>query len=423
MIRFRMRSDREGVAIALVAVFIIALLAVLSLGIELGMAYVGKTDAQRVADAAALAGASAFLDFTSPYGAAETEAETRAKEYVGRNVVRARSLDPETESVVHVLPDSQKVRVWVTKGGLPTWTAKLLGFDEITVRAMATAEAIRAGSATCVKPFALPDRWEEFADDIDADQTMDFDEYSPCHGSACNGNEIWTYDPELGDQYRPIVEDQSNLATATSWGSTWQDPNRDVGARMLISPQYAMDAGTPGWYQYWQMPDADGGTQSGARALTDAIKACVSLGEIGIGDDVSSDPELDSEAQGQTGNIGKPVYDAVREVLDSEPRPMAWDDALNKPYYTDVEGGDYDVFGSPRIWTVLLVNPGDIQQGSSHTMEIMDMVTLWLEDPIDVYGQGQPDHHLPITGRMVHWGSGAVGPKKGNLQKVLRLVE
>jgi hypothetical protein len=417
------RSDREGQTLAVVAVSMVALLAIMSLGIDLGMAYTARAEAQRVADATALAGASAFLDHIDPLDAVD-DARARAEEYAELNFVRNRRVvADEPEVIIWVIPDSQKVRARVQRTGLPVWFARFLGQTEMRVSAIAAAHAVTAGSHPCVKPFAIPDRWEENSgDDFNANLIMDFDTNIPCSGAVqCSENEVWTFDE--GDVYRPSSEYDAN--TATSWGSQWLDPtDRDAGARLLISPQYALQAGDPGWYQYWQLPES-GSTCStkGMNCLRENIQSCINLEDLGIGDTVSPDGDLEESeemAAPTPGNRSKPVYDAIREILDQDP-DIYWDTDTNAPAYPEGDFGS--VWDSPRVITVLLVHPADIRSGASHDMRIVDFATLFLEDPVEVYGTAGNDFHKPITGRLLQYGSGQIGPGASVLQKVLRLIE
>ncbi|PYO65688.1 MAG: pilus assembly protein TadE, partial [Gemmatimonadetes bacterium] len=75
----RMVESETGSVIVIVALTLLVLLCFLALGIDLGMLYTARTDAQRAADAAALAGASAFVD--NPRAAAVAPATARATEY------------------------------------------------------------------------------------------------------------------------------------------------------------------------------------------------------------------------------------------------------------------------------------------------------------------------------------------------------
>ena len=62
MLRRRLGNER-GATLVFLAVSLGALFGFMALAIDLGMMYVAHEDAQRAADAGALAGASAFLDY------------------------------------------------------------------------------------------------------------------------------------------------------------------------------------------------------------------------------------------------------------------------------------------------------------------------------------------------------------------------
>ncbi|MGD2047794.1 MAG: pilus assembly protein TadG-related protein, partial [Gemmatimonadota bacterium] len=57
------RADERGSVTVIVVAAMAALLAMLALGIDLGGLFNARSEAQRAADAAALAGASAFLEY------------------------------------------------------------------------------------------------------------------------------------------------------------------------------------------------------------------------------------------------------------------------------------------------------------------------------------------------------------------------
>ncbi len=420
-IRRRIRSDREGAVLVLVALGMVVFLGFAALTVDLGMAYAAKAEAQRYADALSLAGASAYLDYSDPLDPLlGPEAISRVREYQALNAVRGRIL-ADDDVLIEVLNAQQRVRVTVTRDELPTFFAGILGINEMTVGAVAAAEASAAASSRCVKPFAIPDRWEEGStdpvQDYNGDQLMDFNIEIPCNGSGCSPNEIWTFEEGV-DQYRPLNEMGTtpawpDPAVATSWGSTWADgENRDNGARILITPQSAQGTGTPGWYQYWKMPGS-----SGASDLTDAIAGCIDLQTLGVGSVVEADP--------QTGSIGNPVYEAIKQLWDPEQGgdgDIEWDEANGIPHYP--EEPHRSIWDSPRVFQVLLVHPGDISSGSSHTMRVADIATLFLENPTDIYGdQGNQNFKLPISGRLIKYGAGTPGPGAGTLQKLLRLVE
>src|SRR6266478_4049525 len=94
-VTFHRRPRERGQTIVLVAVSMVSLLAMAALAIDLTTLYVAHGEIQRAADAAALAGAKAFVDSgvtTSPSnGALQTLAQTLAVDFasgaVGHNNV------------------------------------------------------------------------------------------------------------------------------------------------------------------------------------------------------------------------------------------------------------------------------------------------------------------------------------------------
>ncbi len=136
----------------------------LALAIDLGMLYKTRAEAQRAADAAALSGASVFLELAILEVDKVDSAEARAHQLAEANYMTGGLIVP-SEVTVQVLPDSEKVRVWVRRAAVPTWFARIFGITSVPVGAMAAAEATEAGTTNCVKPFLIPDFWEEATQD------------------------------------------------------------------------------------------------------------------------------------------------------------------------------------------------------------------------------------------------------------------
>ena len=237
-------SGRRGVALPLVAVALMALLAMCALAIDLGMAFTARSEAQRVADAAALAGGSAYLDFT--LANVTQPATDRAFEYALRNTVRNVAVD-SSEVTVQVIPDSMKIRVWVARQALPTWFARILGVDAVDVGAMAAAQAFQAGEARCLKPFALPDLWHDVVDDDDPQNRM----WDP--------GEEWQFEPLDGDYYLPYGG-QDETAYDTGYGSLWRGADRDYGRQILIKVSDPQDEHqpAPSIFLPWRIPTYTG---------------------------------------------------------------------------------------------------------------------------------------------------------------------
>ena len=90
-IRLTMIRNRRGAALALVAVSLVVILGMGALAVDMGMLIKQHNDAQRAADAAALAGASAFQD-AKPFDAI-TPATELALQYMAKNYVGGTYID------------------------------------------------------------------------------------------------------------------------------------------------------------------------------------------------------------------------------------------------------------------------------------------------------------------------------------------
>jgi Flp pilus assembly protein TadG len=185
-------NGERGAALVFVALFMLFLMGVLALAIDLGMLYVGRSEAQRAADAAALAGAYVFQQngctTTNSAGAVDCSKDTTAlanakgqAESVGNtNYVLGHAVDisdggsstppvcatgascPETSGgdVEIAFPDSTsepEVTVHVWLANVPTIFAKLFGSQSASVATVATAEAYQGPQTVRFpKPFGVP---------------------------------------------------------------------------------------------------------------------------------------------------------------------------------------------------------------------------------------------------------------------------
>ncbi len=156
---------REGQTLPIMVVFLVVLLSLGALAMDLGMIVAARTEAQRAADAIALAAASAFIG--SPSSASAEAAKARAKENAAKSLVLSVALDTATvaesrdawqspEVRVEILRDSMKVRALVRRRGVGVWIDRIFGEDATSVAGMAAAEAAVPGASTCMVPFAIP---------------------------------------------------------------------------------------------------------------------------------------------------------------------------------------------------------------------------------------------------------------------------
>lgn len=377
------QTRRSGQVLAIVAVSMVALLALLSLGIDLGMAYTARSEAQRVADAAALAGASVFMEA----GPTIAGADARAREYAARNVVRNLPVDPVEDVMVAVLMDEQKVRVRIERRGLPSWFARLIGHDQLTVSADAAAAVIDAGAAKCLKPWAVVDLFFEGTDRPLDPETLYDPEHDPPH------------------RYAPFTNDETD---PTGWG-TKED---DYGADMVIKAQDPNDPNVPqpGVFLPLRLPDDEtqeecasgggGGGDAGAAIYRQNICSC-NKNPVSIGDALPV----------QTGNMVGPTNQGVQDLLDQDPTAY-WDESTDRvvsPYGEN----------SPRIVHMLLIGPDQIVSSGMQEVTVTNISKFFIAG----FDGSGPNKRVvgnffgPVTGN----DSGS--STTTSLVKILRLVE
>jgi Flp pilus assembly protein TadG len=165
----RLRHDESGMSYVFVGFSMMAFIAASMLAIDVGMLMTARSQAQNSADAGALAGATALVydnwDDRSPTGPAVTNAVNGAlANQVMRTNVSVGPADVEFPTDPAGEPNRVKVTVYrnSARGNpLSTMIAKYFGMPTADIAATATAEASDANAMTCVKPFTIPDKWNE----------------------------------------------------------------------------------------------------------------------------------------------------------------------------------------------------------------------------------------------------------------------
>src|ERR1017187_4296728 len=148
--------DEGGQTIALMAVAMVSVLAMAALAIDLTTLYVAHGEIQRAADAAALAGAKAFVDSgvttTPSNGALQTLAQNMAVDYstgvAGQNNVAgapAQFINGTPQVNLNIgnpsAAGNPNVTVTLQRTGLPLFFARIWGSSIASVSATAIAEA------------------------------------------------------------------------------------------------------------------------------------------------------------------------------------------------------------------------------------------------------------------------------------------
>jgi Flp pilus assembly protein TadG len=167
---FAGRRRERGQTIILVAISLVSLLAMAALAIDVVTLYVARSEIQRAADAAALAGAKAMADSgitTLPSGDPNcSNAQTLAKTMAGAaiNAVLPNNLVAGTAPSLNGSPsfsnfpaacpiNDPEVTVSLQRTGLPTFFAHIWGRTAATVAASATAEAYNPANTSSFTPI------------------------------------------------------------------------------------------------------------------------------------------------------------------------------------------------------------------------------------------------------------------------------
>jgi putative Flp pilus-assembly TadE/G-like protein len=392
-------SDRKerGATLVLVAVCLVGITGVGAVAIDLGMLLKARNEAQRAAEAGALAGASAFREYAASDPQAIDSAAARARRFAEANTILDRPVAPAEVQPPQIISDSQKVRVTVQRPQVGTWFARILGVNAVPIGARAAAMATYAGTGKCVKPFAVPDTWNE------RDATQD------PNGNHLQdeGEDDWSYDPAV-DDYQQGNPDSPN-GGQTGYGSELRNDNgdyvNDSGRELVLTlpvPPAAGNGGPPvapytGPLQF--QPFSPGGSTDPAD-YREAIEGC-DPSQVSLGEPYPLMPPSD------------PLSDATKEGIDSlfSTDPDArWDS--EKETITDSRYADWR--NSPRTIKVGLFNPEQIGLGS---IEFNNFGLMFVE------GFDRTTNQL--SGRLFYFAPGTGDPEAGTgtLVKHVRLVE
>lgn len=170
------KKNERGQTIILVAIAMLSLLAMAALAIDVVTLYVARSEAQRTATAAALAGAKIFA--TSGYTsvavggvapswsgeactAAVAQAQAQVQATPALNLVAGQAPTVTVTCDDVATPLNPHVSVVVNRSGLPTFFARIWGRSSNSISATATAEAYNpsgqnAPISVSVKPWLLP---------------------------------------------------------------------------------------------------------------------------------------------------------------------------------------------------------------------------------------------------------------------------
>jgi Flp pilus assembly protein TadG len=358
----RLGGSERGASLVLVGVSLLALLSILTLAVDLGMLYVARSEAQRAADSAALAGAYVFMTSgcTSASsgcvagGPQEAVARQRAEVVGGGNYILGQQAAIKDDDVTFSYPSSTEPQITVVvqrtvqrENAVPTIFAKMFGVFGVNVSADATAEAFSPGNEAngCVLPFLVGNC------DTNPDDPLGVN-------SQCPAPAKYFYDPSTGATDTSVLGKQIELHFGTS----------------------ASGAAAPSqWYMI-----AFSGSQSGSQ-LQNNIVQCAPT-PVACGDTL----------QTYNGKSVGPITHGVNNLINATPENChsldCGQDTINI-LDTNSYGVDYTISGGSN-------NPNPSLQGATFPGPSSSLVTAPIYDghQLQPGSNGQPDDASASSG-------------------------
>ncbi|MCA1563785.1 MAG: Tad domain-containing protein [Acidobacteria bacterium] len=360
-------------------------LAATMLAIDVGMLMTARSQAQNSADAGALAGAVALVfddyDDRTPSGPAVQSALNAAT----GNQVMAKAVSvtaPDVEFPPSPTGGDNWVRVTVRRTaerGNPValQMAPIFKIATADISAVATAEASPANAATCVKPWAISDKWREIQTP-EWDETDTFDVYGKNGKTKLSNPDIYV--------------DADDAANYTGFRASPSGP--DYGRQMLLKAGNPQQAINPSHFYPIALP---GGT--GASWYEQNIPGCWP-GIMEMGDTGPVEP----------GNMTGPTTSGTRALIDKDPTAK-WDPSTRRVI------SSYNP--SPRVVVLPVFDPAEYEesrQRGRQEITVANMVGFFIED---LRGNDVLGRMVPMTGLI----SGGTPVPGGAYLMTIRLVQ
>lgn len=299
-------GSEQGAVLVHVAVALLALTAISAFAFDFGVFWLSRREAQNAADAGAMAGAIALAYDDATDLSATGPAKQSALTMATSNLVwgEAPAVDPNIDITFPTCPDgtSSCVRVDVHRtvergNALPMFFGHLVGLTSQNIRATATAESMIANATRCLKPWIIPDKWEEHYPTNPGTWDPETSTYQTTNGSGTNVQPL--PNPDL---YRPPTD------ASTTGFRALGSPN-DIGIELVLkagppSSQVQSGAIGPGWVYPVRLNEEE----PGGAVYRDNIQHC-SGDLIQIGDLLRN----------ETGIMVGPTFQGVDPLIAADP--------------------------------------------------------------------------------------------------------
>lgn len=319
-------GNNRGSVMIMVAVALLAMFSFAIVTIDGAVLMTTKNQLQAAADAAALAGASGLI------AGSKDEATNRAIQFASYNKAVQETRTPVIITAADVsFPEDDMVRVVThrteaTGDALRTYFMRVvtLGHNNLSdVSAVAAAVIYDVCASDCVKPWAIPDRW----DDANANGRMD-----------------------TGEAYDPVA-------------TGYQAPG-DIGQSIILKVGNPQQAIAPGQFFPIDLPPLDCACGEDPETGGDQYRwniANCSPYTVAPGDRLQLEP----------GNMVGPTRQGMQELIDADPT-ATWDDVNNT-----IAGSKFGL--SPRIVLVPFFDPTSPPESGRNWVRVTKIGAFFLE--------------------------------------------
>ena len=336
----RFRRDERGVALLYVTTGFLAFFVATALAVDVGMLMTARSQAQNAADGGALAGAIALALDDYDDRTANGPAVRAAVDVAHENIVIGEDVSVEPGDVTFpVAPNGQfnRVRVLVYRNEaranpLRTFITAVFGTDTANIAAGATAHAAPANAMTCVRPFTIPDKWDENQDPAWTMGSV-FRRYTNKGTLVPNADKYYLPGDPSYEGYDPVDDKGTTLVLRAGGGNNIQ----------------------PTFYYSWKMADDIGGD-----FYRENIAECN-----------QAVFEYESVMTQEPGNMVGPTVQGIQDLILQDPNAY-WED---KPGCNCVKTTKAR---SPRIFPIPLYDPNLYDQGKVNGRNATLIMRNWI---------------------------------------------
>ena len=385
------RSERGNILVMMALAFaVLAGFGILT--IDIGRILVTRTQLQNSADAGALAGAALFCTGTPP---TDGDVQNEVRLVGGANQAletNAEDVDiPNSQITIDRTAGANDVTVQTTSNtkqyllglfnifaGTPTGGNVPAAQTEAGVSATATARCGATCSVSCVKPWSIPDRWDDITgipgymgEKIGKKKNVDW--RNNLHWNAegftdTDESGMWEPGESFVDVNKNGRYDQENYhPSLTGYGpdpvpGNFLSPDGDLGLELVLHPvQGGSSTPEPGQYYSVDLPPVNKGTPiPGADEYRRNIAECNDA-VIEKGDWLQLDPG------GMVGPTNQGMSDLIRSDPDAE-----WDSATQS-----VINSDFAI--SPRIVLIPIHDPRIPIKSGRNIIQVTKVAAFFME--------------------------------------------